>query len=294
MLFFVCGTANVDPATFVKNNKVTDGADANATKTFHLAAQTFALLNPVTLLKAVTTSNDSDEALLNRFRNAVNADLGIFDLVRGWAEQRADVARRWAEAQKSTLHGGWAPIDPSSPPKPADTRVSVYGAGDAVRRLCEGYGDALRRRGEAWKNPAIPASSRSPEDVQSSLSMVIGFWQADVSFTQQTVDLSFEVQGNPQEVLIRLKEALSDAQARLTEGGVSVDFSRLLGQYRNQNGLRLAEAYGDGFRRISEGWKDALLRLKEIGIYAPNINQLASNSVTWLFGKFMAIVSAPK
>ena len=80
----------------------------------------------------------------------------------------------------------------------------------------------------------------------------------------------------------------------MTEGGVSVDFSRLLGQYRNQNGLRLGEAYGDGFRRISEGWKDALLRLKEVGIYAPNINQLASNSVTWLFGKFMAIVSAPK
>ena len=70
VLFFVCGAANVDPATFVKNNMVTDGADANATGTFHLAAQTFALLN------AVTTSNASDEALLNRFRNALNADLG--------------------------------------------------------------------------------------------------------------------------------------------------------------------------------------------------------------------------
>ena len=224
VLFFICGAANVDPATFVKNNKVTDGGDANATKTFHLAAQTFALLN------AVPTSNGSDEALLNRFRNALKADLGKFDLVRGWAEQRADVARRWAESEKVHHASGWAPLDSSSPLKPADTRASVYAAGDAVRRLCEGYGDVLRRRGEAWKR-AIPASSRSSEDVESSPSMVIGFWQVDVSFTQQTVDLSYEVQGDPQDVLLRLQQGLSDAQARLTEGGVSVDFSRLLGQY---------------------------------------------------------------
>jgi hypothetical protein len=70
VLFFVCGAENVDPATLVKDSKVTDGADANSTKTFDRAAQTFALLN------AVSTSDASDESVLNRFRTALNADLG--------------------------------------------------------------------------------------------------------------------------------------------------------------------------------------------------------------------------
>ena len=202
------------------------------------------------------------------------------------------MACRWAEAQKAADAVAWAPLDPSQPPKPADTQATVWGAGDAVRRLCEGHADVLRRRREAWKQ--VSRVGITPATIQPSLSDVIALWPADVSFTQQTVELSTEVQGDPQDVLLRLKEALSDAQARLTEGGVSVDFSALLDEYHNQNGPRLAEGYGDGFRRISEGWKGALLRLKEIGIQTPGINQLAINSVTWLFGRFMAIVSAPQ
>lgn len=82
MLFFVCGVENVDPAIFVKDNKVTDGADANATETFDRAAQTFALLN------AVTTSDASDESVLNGFRTTLNADLGN-------ATSNPQVAQEW-------------------------------------------------------------------------------------------------------------------------------------------------------------------------------------------------------
>jgi hypothetical protein len=71
---------------------------------------------------------------------------------------------------------------------------------------------------------------------------------------------------------------LSDAQLRLGEAGATTDFGTLLSQYHGQNGLRLAEAYADGFRRISEGWKDSLLRLQELGFRGPAYNQLARGS----------------
>jgi hypothetical protein len=231
---------------------------------------------------------------------------GLLDLVRRWAEQRADVARRWAESERDHDAGVWDPI-PSQPPKPTDTRASVDAAADAVRRLCEGYGDALRRRGEAWHLVSVPKPSPGPSprpsplvasvlnaDVQKSFAQVIGFWEGDVGFTQQNVDMSTEVESNPQDVLLQLKQGLSDAQLRLTEGGASVDFSSLLVQYHNQKGLRLAGGYADGFRRISEGWKDALLRLKEKNLQTPKINQLAIDCVKFLFSRFITIVSAPQ
>jgi len=211
------------------------------------------------------------------------------DLVRRWAEQRADVARRWAEFEKDHHAGVWDPI-PSRPPKPTDTRASADAAADAVRRLCEGYGDALRRRGEAWHLVSAP----KPADVFQSFAQVIGFWEADVVFTQQHVDMSTEVQSSPQDVVLQLKQGLSDAQLRLTEGGASVDFSSLLGQYHNQKGLRLAGGYADAFRRISEGWKDALLRLKERNLQTPEINLMAIDCVKVLFSRFIIIVSAPQ
>jgi chitinase len=81
VLFFACGAQNVDPATFVKNNKVSDVADANSKGTFQLAAQTFAILNPVSASKAfalhaVARINASDESVLGRFRNRIECRLG--------------------------------------------------------------------------------------------------------------------------------------------------------------------------------------------------------------------------
>ena len=226
--------------------------------------------------------------------------------LRRWAEQRADVARRWAESERDRHPGVWDPI-PSQPSQPTDTRARVDVAADAVRRLCEGYGDALRRRGEAWHLVIVPKPAPHPapgqdftpspttgRDVQKSFAQVIGFWEGDVGFTQQNVDMSTEVESNPQDVLLQLKQGLSDAQLRLTEGGASVDFSSLLVQYHNQKGLRLAGGYADGFRRISEGWKDALLRLKERNLQTPDINQLATDCVKFLFSRFITIVSAPQ
>jgi hypothetical protein len=118
---------------------------------------------------------------------------------------------------------------------------------------------------------------------------VIADWHADVLFTQQDVDLTTEVQGDSQDVVVRLTEGLSDAMLRLSEAGVPADFSTLLAQYHGQNGLRLAESYADGFRRISEGWKDALLRVQELGFRDPGFNKLAFDSVTWLFGQFIQL-----
>jgi chitinase len=207
--------------------------------------------------------------------------------VLNWAIQRSDVARRWAEAQKASLAHEWTPLDPSRPSRPGDTRATVFDAGDAVRRLSEGYADVLRRRGEAWDQ--VAKSVFFGPTIRASFAAVIADWHGDIGFTQQNVDLGTEVQGDSQDVVLRLSEALADAQLRLTEAGVTVDFSTLLGQYQGQNALRLAEAYGDGFRRISEGWKDALLRLAQTGIRGPGYNQLAIDSVRWLFGEFIAV-----
>jgi chitinase len=211
----------------------------------------------------------------------------IPDAVRDWAAQRADVARRWAEAQKASRALEWTPLDPSEPPKPVDMRTTVFGAGDAVRRICEGYADVLRRRGEAWLG--VPRVGITGPTVQASFAPVIADWRSDVIFTEHNVDLSTEVQGDSQDVILRLTEGLSDATLRLGEAGVPADFSGLLAQYQGQNGLRLAEAYADGFRRISEGWKDALLRVQELGFRGPGFNKLAVDSVTWLFGQFIQL-----
>jgi chitinase len=211
----------------------------------------------------------------------------IPDAVRDWAAQRADVARRWAEAQKASTALEWTPLDPSQPPRTVEKRATVFGAGDAVRRLCEGYADVLRRRGEAWL--MVPRVGITGPTVQASFAPVIADWRDDVLFTQQDVDLSTEVQSDAQDVVLRLTEGLSDAALRLGEAGVPADFSTLLAQYQGQNGLRLAESYADGFRRISEGWKDALLRVRELGFRGPGFNKLAVDSITWLYGQFIQV-----
>jgi hypothetical protein len=155
--------------------------------------------------------------------------------------------------------------------------------------LCEGYADVLRRRGEAWAT--APRKQVTGLVIQAEVKVVIDDWHSDILFTQQNVALSTEVQGDSQDVVLRLTEGLSDAKLRLGEAGAATDFSALLGQYHGQNGLRLAEGYADGFRRISEGWKDALLRLQELGFRGPAFNQLAIDSVTWLFARFVEVTT---
>src|SRR5262249_4779549 len=134
--------------------------------------------------------------------NPASAPVIIPDYVLDWAEQRADVARRWAEAQKASNALEWTALDPSQPPKPLDTRATVFGAGDAVRRLCEGYADVLRRRGEAWST--VPRKQVTGLDVQASLKAVIADWHDDIMFSQQSVDLRTDVQGDSQDVVLRL------------------------------------------------------------------------------------------
>jgi hypothetical protein len=146
----------------------------------------------------------------------------------------------------------------------------------------------LRRRGEAWL--MVPRVGIAGPAVQASFAPVLADWHGDVLFTQQNVDLGSEVQGDSPDVILRLTEGLSDATLRLGEAGVPADFSTLLAEYRGQNGLRLAEAYADGFRRISEGWKDALLRVQELGFRGPGFNKQAVDSVTWLFGQFIQVI----
>ncbi|MBV9325315.1 MAG: hypothetical protein JO352_16205 [Chloroflexi bacterium] len=43
--------------------------------------------------------------------------------------------------------------------------------------------------------------------------------------------------------------------------------------------------------RISEGWKDILLRLGELGFRGAAFNQPAIDNVTWLFARFVEVTT---
>ena len=73
VLFFVCAVeGNIDPTKFINNNKVDDAADPGDAQVFRDAAYTFSALNDG------VGSGASDNSVLDRFRTALNWDLGNY------------------------------------------------------------------------------------------------------------------------------------------------------------------------------------------------------------------------
>eukprot|EP00961_Rhodomonas_salina_P214733 2900065-Rhodomonas_salina.1 len=94
------------------------------------------------------------------------------------------------------------------------------------------------------------------------------------------------------DIAVCLTGALSDCVHRLNESPIEHIEVGELAQTHSPSGdrtLRLTKGFGDGFRRISEGWKNTMLRLREANLLCAEHETLSAGCVDVLKQQFLRL-----